>query len=65
VVSKHHFGLISSMPFRPTSRFARKRSQILPWHDAWLPNQAHDPGKAESVRQVGLPGAATATVSCD
>ena len=20
-----------------------KRSQILPWHDAWLPNQAYDP----------------------
>ncbi len=63
VTAKHHFGLTWSMPFRPTSHLFQKWSQILLWHDAWLPNQASDPVlPTESVRQLGLPGAATALV---
>ena len=66
VAAKHHFGLIWSMPFRPASHLLQRWSQILLWHDAWLPNQARDPVLiTESVRRLGLPGAATATVSCD
>jgi hypothetical protein len=36
------------VPFRSTSRSLLKRSQILPSHDAWLPN--HDLMKEQSLR---------------
>jgi hypothetical protein len=42
-MSTHHFGLSWPVPFRSASRFATKRSQILPWRNAWPTNQACDP----------------------
>jgi hypothetical protein len=65
VASTHHYGLARSAPLSASGRLAPRRSQIRHWHNAGLPNQARDPACAESVRRVGLPGAATARVFDD